>query len=257
VTAAHDGDASGAWRPSVRATELGRGAASAFLRRMGEPTWTSYARSAAITALLSRRRGALGIASRRIVYPWMFASARKPVVLEDVVIRGARKIYLGDRVMIEHGVTLDAKTTGDIGIKIGDEAIVRVGTLLDTGYDGSIRVGPRTGIGAYCEIRGLGGVEVGENCMLARNVLLGSGTHAFDDLDTPMTDQGTIGLPIVLSDDVWLGANVVVLGGVTIGRGAVVGANAVVLEDVPPGAIAAGVPARVVRQRCRGSRGIS
>jgi acetyltransferase-like isoleucine patch superfamily enzyme len=63
--------------------------------------------------------------------------------------------------------------------------------------------------------------------------------------EQPLTSRGDI----VLEDDVWLGANVVVLDGVTIGRGAIVGAGAVVTQSIPPYAIAGGVPARVIRYR--------
>ena len=91
-------------------------------------------------------------------------------------------------------------------------------------------------------------VELGEHCMLANGCLITDGNHRFDDLDTPVPWQGfTTKGPVVLGDNVWLGANVVVTSGVTIGRRSVVGANSVVVADVPPNTIVAGAPARVLR----------
>jgi acetyltransferase-like isoleucine patch superfamily enzyme len=85
--------------------------------------------------------------------------------------------------------------------------------------------------------------------MLANGCFVTDGNHRFDDRSKPVTWQGfTSKGPTRLEDNVWLGANVVVTSGVTIGSRAVVGANSVVTEDVPPGTIVAGSPARVIRR---------
>jgi acetyltransferase-like isoleucine patch superfamily enzyme len=73
--------------------------------------------------------------------------------------------------------------------------------------------------------------------------------HNIDDPDRPIRTQGLSCRGIVIEDDVWIGARVVVLDGVTIRRGAVIGAGAVVTQDVPAGAISMGVPAKVKRYR--------
>ena len=73
--------------------------------------------------------------------------------------------------------------------------------------------------------------------------------HVFKDPAVPIIDQSFTSKGIVIRDDVWLGAGVVIVDGVTVGEGAVVGAGSVVTKDIPPGAIAVGVPARVVRYR--------
>ncbi|HKM25207.1 MAG TPA: DapH/DapD/GlmU-related protein, partial [Corynebacterium sp.] len=72
--------------------------------------------------------------------------------------------------------------------------------------------------------------------------------HVFDDPTRPFVEQGITAEGIVVEDDVWLGANVVVTDGVRIGRGAVVAAGAVVTRDVPPHTVVAGVPARVIKE---------
>jgi maltose O-acetyltransferase len=74
--------------------------------------------------------------------------------------------------------------------------------------------------------------------------------HAFVDTSRPMRDQGAGEIsPVTISDDVWIGMRVIILPGVTIGRGAIIGAGAVVTKDVPPYCVAVGNPARVVRNR--------
>lgn len=236
-------------RPSQRALELAPSLASAYLQRMGETSWPQYARSAMITGALQRRRGVSGLALRRAAYPLLFASARRPVIAEDVVIRGPRRIHLGEGVLLEQRVILDAKSRRGDGIQLGDRVMMRAATLVDTGYDGYVHVGARTEIGTGCELRGLGGITIGERCLFAHNVIVISSEHVLDDPDMAITDQGNRLAPVTIGDGVWLGANVVVLGGVAIGRGAVIGANSVVRADIPPGAIAAGAPARVLRQR--------
>jgi acetyltransferase-like isoleucine patch superfamily enzyme len=85
--------------------------------------------------------------------------------------------------------------------------------------------------------------------MLANGCFVTDGNHRFDDRDMPVTWQGfTSKGPTRIGDNTWLGANVVVTSGVTIGERCVVGANSVVTGDIPAGSIAAGAPARVLKQ---------
>lgn len=113
----------------------------------------------------------------------------------------------------------------------------------------------RTGVsvGAYCVLNpfvhvwGHGGVRIGDRVMIASHTAITSVTH--DYTADSMRFSTPVGRPVVIHDDVWIGAHAVVLPGVTIGRGAVVGAGAVVTNDVPAYAIVMGMPARVVRYR--------
>lgn len=91
---------------------------------------------------------------------------------------------------------------------------------------------------------------IGNNVMIAPNVAILSSTHSYERLDIPMVDQEDIfGLPPVIEDDVWIGRNVVIKHGVTIGKGAIVGACSLVTKDVPSYAIVGGVPAKVIKYR--------
>ena len=92
-------------------------------------------------------------------------------------------------------------------------------------------------------------VSIGRGVLFARNVYIADHRHGFQQAEVPILDQPLEDLrPVVVEDDAWLGQNVVLLPGVTVGRGAVVGANSVIREDVPPRCVVAGAPGRVVRR---------
>ena len=92
-------------------------------------------------------------------------------------------------------------------------------------------------------------ITIGNNVLIAAGARLISRNHAFENMDLPISSQGYINQLIVIEDDVWIGFNVVVLAGVTIGRGSIIGANAVVTKNVEPYSIMGGVPARLIRNR--------
>ena len=114
-------------------------------------------------------------------------------------------------------------------VSVGDDVSIGRGTFVDASDGGVIELGNGIGIGPYCVLR--------------------AADHRFDDPNVPFRQQAHASGKIVLEDDVWLGAHVVVTRNVRIGRGAVIGAHSVVTHDVPPLAIAAGVPARVIGRR--------
>lgn len=113
-----------------------------------------------------------------------------------------------------------------------------------------VSIGRRSQINPYTVIYGGSGVTIGENVMIAPHCVLAAGNHDHRQLDQPMRDAPSISRgPIVIEDDAWVGAHCTITDGVTIGRGAVVGANSVVTRDVAPYTIVAGVPARVIGDR--------
>lgn len=93
-------------------------------------------------------------------------------------------------------------------------------------------------------------VRIGHDVVMGPDVVIMTNTHAFEEPNRPIRLQGNGGvLPVVIEDDVWIGTRVIVLPGVTIGRGSVVGAGSVVTRSIPAFSIAVGVPAQVVRRR--------
>lgn len=96
---------------------------------------------------------------------------------------------------------------------------------------------------------GFGGIRIGNYCLIGRGTSFFSGGHDFSSLDIPTISQGLLAKPIVVEDNVYFGLNCIILGGVTIGQNAVIGAGSVVVDDVPPNAIVAGSPAKILRFR--------
>ena len=153
---------------------------------------------------------------------------------------------LGDDVLIDalsrEGVRLAAGATVDRGAVIRGSGVIRE---LGVG----VEIGERAAVGAFNFIHGGGGVRIGRDVLLGPFVQIFSENHRFEDPGRPIIEQGVAGAPVVIEDDVWVGASAIVLAGVVIGSGAIVAAGAVVRSDVPPGAVVAGVPARVVGRR--------
>ena len=109
-------------------------------------------------------------------------------------------------------------------------------------------IGDHSGVGFGCEIPN--GVTLGSHVMMGPDVLIFTQNHQTADTEIPMREQGMAPLkPVVIGDDVWIGARVCILPGVTIGQGAVIEACAVVSKDVPAYSVAVGNPARVVKKR--------
>jgi maltose O-acetyltransferase len=113
-----------------------------------------------------------------------------------------------------------------------------------------VRVGRRSGIGLRARIAT--SCTIGDCVMMGPEVMIYSLNHHFRDGDRPMMDQGNAeDRPVIIEDDVWIGARAILLPGVRVGSGSVVAAGAVVSRDVPAGVIVAGNPAQVVGPRVR------
>lgn len=133
-------------------------------------------------------------------------------------------------------------------LTIGDD--VRTGTdvWLVCANEAELAIRDRTVLGPYTILNGGHGLSIGRDCVLAAFVYINSSEHRFAR-GRLIREQGFDGKPVTIGDDVWIGGHVTMLPGVTIGTGAVIGANAVVNRDVPEYVVAAGVPARVLRER--------
>jgi acetyltransferase-like isoleucine patch superfamily enzyme len=113
----------------------------------------------------------------------------------------------------------------------------------------TMRIGEGTIMNLECMVAAAERVDIGAHCMFANHCFVSDADHRFDDPNLPITWQGfTLRGPTTIGDNCWFGANCVVTGGVTIGARTVVGANSVVTRDLPAGVIAAGAPARVIKE---------
>lgn len=125
---------------------------------------------------------------------------------------------------------------------------VDIGRKTNFGSGRHISIGDNSGIGVNAFIEGP--VKIGKNVMMGPDVIMITKNHEFSRIDIPVNLQGNRDKkPIRIGDDVWIGARVIVLPGVRIGCGAIIGAGAVVVKDIPDWAIAAGNPAQVVKFR--------
>jgi len=193
--------------------------------------------------------GALGLVLRRLMYPWLLGAVGRGVVFgQGVVLRHPAKIRIGSGVVVDDLVVLDAKGSTNRGIDIGEGVFLGRGTILSC-KDGDITLGAHTNLGFHCEVFSGSTVTVGRHGLLAAYAYLVGGGHEFERSDLAVIEQPRLSRGIALGDNVWLGTGAKVLDGVTLGSHVVVGANAVVTTDLPEGAVAAGVPARILRQR--------
>ncbi len=112
-----------------------------------------------------------------------------------------------------------------------------------------IEMGDGVGFNYGCYVNGYGGLVIGDEAMFGPYSILHTANHHYEDRSRPVTEQGWREQPVEIGPRVWIGMGACVLPGVTIGEGAIVGAGAVVTSDVEPYVVAAGNPARAVKER--------
>lgn len=134
-------------------------------------------------------------------------------------------------------------------MSFGDGVRIGRGCVL-TAQDGTLEMADRAALSPNVHVSADSGtIIIGRCTAVGPGTVIRAANHRFDGCDIPIMEQGHVPGKIVIGDDVWIGANCVITPDVTIGNGAVIGAGAVVTHDVPPFAIAAGVPARVIGDR--------
>ena len=112
-----------------------------------------------------------------------------------------------------------------------------------------IVIGNRVSLNYGVYMDGSGGIEIGDDTMLAPNVVIISSSHHYHDLDALISQSGKTFTPVKIGKNVWIGSNVTILAGAEIGDGAIIGAGAVVRGTIPPNTVAGGVPARIIKTR--------
>lgn len=133
-------------------------------------------------------------------------------------------------------------------IRIGADCMVGHDLFLSASPGASIRIGNGCGINTGCHIVAIESIEIGDHTLIAEFCSIRDQNHGFGDPDRPIAEQGFTGGPVRIGRNVWIGRGVFIGAGVTIGDGAVIGANSVVTRDIPANVIAAGAPARVLRE---------
>jgi acetyltransferase-like isoleucine patch superfamily enzyme len=152
-----------------------------------------------------------------------------------------RRIYVGRYVVF----------AGQDHISVGTEVSLYGFDYLNAeGARGSISIGNGTRIDQFCVLYGQGGLEIGAFCAIASGVKIYSQSNQYKHNQTKrILEQPVIYKKVTIGNDVWIGANAVILPGVQIGGGAIIGAGAVVRQDVASNAIVAGIPAKQIGWR--------
>ncbi len=162
-------------------------------------------------------------------------------IADGVIIGG--EVRLGDRVQIEK----HAQLTGNV--QIGDDTLIGSFSILSTTRDGRLIIGKDVLVNSFSVIGSSARVEIGDHCIFAAYVQITDATHGIRDPGKLTKHADFETAPVRIEENVWLGSAAMVMMGVTIGRGAVIGAKALVTDDIPALSIAYGLPARVVRTR--------
>ncbi|MGB0722154.1 MAG: acyltransferase [Gammaproteobacteria bacterium] len=145
-------------------------------------------------------------------------------------------------------IEINRNFSRDVLVDIGSATTIKDYAILAP-RDGYINIGVNCSVNPFCVLLGYGGIDIGDNVRMAAGCSIIAFNHNFDDPTVPIAEQGNNFEGIRIEDDVWLGTGVRVLDGVVIGKGAVVGAGSVVTRSIPPGCVAVGVPAKVIKSR--------
>lgn len=238
-----------------------------------DSAWWSRWKTQIMTALVGWIPLLPGLGIRYLLYPAIFRKMGRSVkIYPNVRVKNGEQVEIGFGVVFDRGVEIDVGR--DNNLKIGDRVNlsrdVRIGVTgqrnkirlanlvsLDRGVDlkahhgGKLEIGEHTYIGPYTCISGYGKIEIGKDCLIASHSSIYAHNYDFNDPTKNIREQGFNYKGIRIEDNCWLGSGVRVVDGVTIGRGSVIGAGAVVTKDIPPYSIAVGVPAKVIDSRDR------
>lgn len=144
---------------------------------------------------------------------------------------------------IYHSVRMD--TPPYRRFSLGDHSVIESFCCINNAV-GDVMIGDHTRVGIHNTI--IGPVSIGNHVNLAQGITVTALNHNFSDPDKLIDEQGISTAAVHIGDDVWIGANAVVLPGVTIGNHSVVAAGAIVTKDIPQGSLVAGVPAKILKQ---------
>ncbi len=203
-----------------------------------------------LATVFSGMGGGAGLFFRSRLYPWLFQSVGRGVIFgRNLTVRHPQRIRLGDRVILDDNCVIDAKGTTNEGIRVGDDVFIGRNTILYC-KNGNIRLGDRVNLSTNCQLVSSNDLTVGADTVIGSYAyLLSGGGYDYTGASGKFSEQTgflTQG-PLVIGENCWIGAGVIVLDAASVGPHSVVAAGAVVTRPVPARSLAAGVPARVVR----------
>ena len=216
---------------------------------VGKKSFFALIKYEILTSIFTDWPGAAGIFLRGIFYRFLFKKLGKGVIFgKSISIRNPYKISIGNNVILDENVLLDAKGVDNEGIIIGDGVFIGRNSILSC-KNGDIILEDKVNIGFNSEIASLNKVEVGQNTLFAAYTYVIGGGHVPRELDVPLRDQDTHGLGIKIGRDAWLGTRSIIMDGCNIGDYCIIGAGAIVTKNIPDYSVAVGTPARSVKDR--------
>lgn len=175
------------------------------------------------------------------------------LVGKHVQITHGKHIICGKSVKFEdyseiHGLCSDGLNFGDY-VTISRGVMIRPSSYYGGDFGVGLTIGEHSSIGPYGYIGCSGRVTIGKNVMFGPKCSLFAENHVFSDTNTTIKSQGVAQKGITVEDDCWIGSNVIILDGVTIGKSSVIGAGTVVTKDIPPGSIVVDKREKIIRSR--------
>ncbi|MGC9359920.1 MAG: acyltransferase [Anaerolineae bacterium] len=191
---------------------------------------------------------------------WLRRSGGLLLVGRGVTLRNPQHVSVGRSCVLEdrceiQGLSRQGIALGDY-VTVGSMAMIRPSGYYRRSIGEGMIVGDHSNIGPYCYIGCSGHIRIGSHVLMGARVSMHAENHNIERVDAPIDAQGVTRQGIVIEEDCWLGGGATILAGVHVGRGAVIAAGSVVTRDVPPYAVVAGVPARVVRMRGETASGV-
>ena len=204
------------------------------LKVSGDVSMSRFVKQELATSILGNISGGMGFFLRGLFYRNIFKNAGRGMIIgKGVIFRHPNKISIGKRIAIDDFALIDAGGAGNKGLVIDNDVIISRNCVVQA-KTGPVFIGRKTDVGCNTVISSVTGVHIGDHVLVAANCYIGGGRYRFEMSELSMMEQGVYSEgPVVIEDDVWLGAGIIVLYGVRIGNGCIIGAGSIVTKELP------------------------
>ena len=194
--------------------------------------------------------GGFGILLRQKLYPLIFKSVGKNVIIaKNCEFRYPLNITIGNNIVIDDNVLIDARGAHAEGVVLEDGVIVNKNTTIKA-KKGNIIIRSKTTIGANSSLISWDGLEIGEGCFIAPACYFSPSQFDVNDVSSPFLEKDAFCRgPIVIEDNVWVATRVTILDSVRIGRDSIISAGSIVSKNVPVRSVVQGNPGKVIFTR--------